>query len=56
MPTEMKDEEKGGEDRIKKMKEEQQREIKKRGWMKSVNIPKPRETRKKMFLRELDGE
>lgn len=31
MPTEMKDEEKGGEDRIKKMKEEQQKEIEKKG-------------------------
>jgi hypothetical protein len=31
MPTEMKDEGKGGEDRIKKMKEEQQKRIRKKG-------------------------
>jgi hypothetical protein len=31
MPTEMKDEGKNGEDRIKKMKEEQQKEIEKKG-------------------------
>ena len=31
MPTEMKDEDKGGEDRVKKMKEEQQKEMEKKG-------------------------
>lgn len=31
MPTEMKDEGKGGEDRVNKMKEEQQKEMEKKG-------------------------
>ncbi|HHP7233529.1 MAG TPA: hypothetical protein ACFCUC_02775 [Desulfobacterales bacterium] len=31
VPTEMKDEDKGGEDRVKKMKEEQQKEMEKKG-------------------------
>ena len=40
--TEMKDEGKGGEDRVKKMKEEPQKKWKRRDLNKSGNNPKPR--------------
>ncbi|MFO8084035.1 MAG: hypothetical protein R6U27_06940 [Desulfobacterales bacterium] len=41
MPTEMEDENKGGEDRVKKLKEEQQKEIDKKDVEKPKDYPDP---------------
>lgn len=45
MPTEMKDEGKGGEDRVKEMKKEQQEKMEKKDAEKPGEYPKPEEQR-----------
>jgi hypothetical protein len=47
MPTEMKDEGKGGEDRVNKMKEEQQKEMEKKGPEEVGKYPEPEGDTKK---------
>ncbi len=41
MPTEMKDEGKGGEDRVKEMKKEQQKKMEEKDVKKPEEYPKP---------------